>query len=317
VEGFDPTDPYDSGMLDVGGGNQVCWETSGNPRGKPVLVLHGGPGGCSSPGTRRLFDPGSYRIVQFDQRNCGRSVPHPADGLIDLSVNTTQHLVADIELLRERLSIDRWLVWGGSWGTTLGLAYAEEFPDRVTEMILSSVVTTTHAEVKWVTRAMGRVFPEEWQRFRSGVPEADRDSDLSAAYARLLADPDPLIRERAAAEWCRWEDTHVATYPGHRHDTRFDDPRFRLGFATLVTHYWSNAAFLEEEALLDNADRLTGIPGVLIHGRLDISGPADVPWNLAARWSDAELQLLDDAGHGGGSMNSANVAATNRFARRV
>lgn len=254
-------------MLDVGEGDRVSWETSGNPEGKPVVVLHGGPGSGSSSGTRRLFDPDRYRIVQFDQRGCGRSEPHAGDGLVDLSINTTQHLIADIELLRQRLGVQRWMVWGGSWGTTLGLAYAQTHPERVTEMILASVVTTTHAEVEWITRAMGRVFPEEWQRFRDAVPEADRDGDLSAAYARLMAHPDPSVRQSAADAWCRWEDTHVATYPGHRPHPGFNDPRFRRCFATLVTHFWSNAAFLDEGALVDGVDRLAGVPGVMIHGR--------------------------------------------------
>lgn len=263
---------------------------------------------------RRLFDPAAYRIVQFDQRNCGRSTPHPADGLVDLSVNTTQHLIGDIEQLREHLRIDRWMVLGGSWGTALGLAYAEEHPQRVTEMVLASVVAATDIETRWITRAMGRVFPREWAAFRDAVPESERDGDLCAAYARLLADPDLDVREHAAEAWCRWEDTHVATFPDHRHNERFDDPRFRLGFATLVTHYWSNSSFLPDGYLLANIDRMRDIPAVLIHGRLDISGPPDVPWTLAQHWPSAELHLLDDAGHGGGSMTSATVAATNRFA---
>jgi proline iminopeptidase len=263
-----------------------------------------------------LFDPDAYRIVQLDQRSCGRSTPHASEPVIDLSVNTTLHLVGDCERLRAHLGIDRWLVWGASWGSTLALAYAQAHPERVTEIILVSVGTTTRREVEWITRAMGRVFPEEWARFRDAVPEPERDGDLAAAYSRLLHDRDPDVRDRAARAWCAWEDTHVATYPGHEHDARYDAARFRLCFARLVTHYWSNAAFLEDGVLLRGVSRLAGTPGVLIHGRLDISGPPDVAWELARAWPGADLVLVDDAGHGGGSMTEAILAATARFATR-
>ena len=233
-----------------------------------------------------MFDPACYRIVLFDQRNCGRSTPHAGGDWVDLSTNVTSNLVGDCERLREHLGIDRWMVWGGSWGSTLGLAYGQSHPGRVTEMILVNVVTTSRREVEWVTRSMGRLFPEEWARFRDGVPEEDRDGDLSVAYARLLHDADRSIRERAASAWCEWEDTHVATYPGHRHDPRYDDPHLRMCFARIVTHYWSNAGFLDDDQLLRDAHRLAGIPGVLINGRLDISGPPDIAWQLAREWPD-------------------------------
>jgi proline iminopeptidase len=303
-------------MLDVGDGHQVYWEVSGAPAGKPAVLLHGGPGSGCVPGWRRWFDPERYRLVAFDQRNCGRSTPHASEPDVDLSANTTQHLIGDMELLRDHLGIDRWLVWGGSWGTTLGMAYAEAHPDRVSEMILVSVGTTTRAEVQWVTRAMGRVFPAEWERFVAAVPESERAGDLAAAYSRLLHDPDPDVRERIAREWCAWEDTHVATTPGHTHDERYDDPRFRLCFARLVTHYWSNAAFLDDGALMDGVDRVAGIPAVLIHGRLDISGPPDIPWLLAQRWPAAEFVLVGDAGHGAGhpTTDQAILSAATQFA---
>jgi proline iminopeptidase len=314
---FSEIQPYATGLFDVGEGHRLYWETCGNPDGKPAVVLHGGPGsGCSS-GMRRMFDPSAYRIVLFDQRNCGRSSPHASEVGVDLSTNTTAALVGDCERLREHLGIERWLVWGGSWGSTLGLAYAQAHPDRVTEMVLMSVVTTTQREVEWVTRDMGRVFPEEWARFRDGVPATDRDGDLALAYSRLLESSDPARRERAARDWCAWEDTHVATYPGHTPDPRYDDPRFRLCFARLVTHYWSNAAFLEDGQLLRSAHHLAGIPAVLINGRLDISGPSDIAFQLAQRWPGAELVIVEGAGHGGAhrGMHEANLAATQRFAR--
>jgi proline iminopeptidase len=306
--------PYESGMLDVGDGHHIYWETCGNPVGAPAVVLHGGPGTGCSPTWPRFFDPARYRIVLFDQRNCGRSTPHASEPEIDLSTNTTHHLIADIERLREHLGIARWLVLGASWGATLGLAYAEAHPERVTAIVLFSVTNTTRREVEWVTREMGRIFPAQWERFRDGVPPEERDGDLAAAYSRLLHHPDPAVREQAAIDWCAWEDTHVATVPGYEPDPRYQDPRFRMAFARLVTHYWSHAAWLEEGQLIREACKLAGIPGALIHGRLDISGPPDIAWELAKAWPDAELHLVDDAGHGGPGLTDDVVAATDRFA---
>ena len=304
----------DQGMLDVGDGHRLHWELSGNPEGKPAVVLHGGPGSGCTPWSREWFDPEAYLVVQLDQRNSGRSTPYAGAATVDLTANTTAHLVADLERLREHLGLERWLVAGISWGTTLALAYAQAHPDRVTEMVLVSVVTTTRAEVEWLTRSMGRVFPEEWERFRDAVPPEDRDGDLAAAYSRLLHDEDPQVRDRAAAAWCAWEDTHVGTYPGHRPNPRYRDPAFRLCFARVVTHYFRHAGFLEDGVLLRGATRLGGIPGVMVHGRLDVSGPPDVPWRLARAWPGSELILLDDVGHG--ATLGAIRAATDRFAAR-
>jgi proline iminopeptidase len=309
-------EPHASGMLAVGDGHNVYWESCGNPNGKPAIVLHGGPGSGSSPGWRRYFDPDAYRVILFDQRGCGRSRPLASEPDADLSTNTTHHLIADIERLREHLGVERWLVFGASWGSTLGLAYAEYHPDRVTEVVLFSVVTTTPGEVEWVTRAMGRVFPEAWQRFRDGVPPEDRDGNLAAAYSRLLHHPDPAVRDSAARNWCAWEDTHVATVPDYEPDPRYEDPEFRMTFARLVTHYWRHAAWLEDGELLRNVGTLAGIPGVLIHGRLDISGPPDVPWHLVNAWPGCRLELVGGAGHGGRQMVDAIVAATNAYTGR-
>lgn len=311
-------EPYDHGMLDVGHGNHVYWEACGNPVGKPAVVLHGGPGSGCAPGWRRYFDPSAYRVVLFDQRGCGRSTPHASDPAVDLASNTTQHLVADIERLRQQLGIEQWLVFGGSWGSTLGLAYAENNPERVSEIVLFSVVTTTRREVEWVTRTMRRFFPAQWARFRDGVPPAERDGSLVEAYSRLLHDPDPAVRAKAAKDWCDWEDTHVAVRSGHRPNPRYEDPVFRMCFARLVTHYWRHAAWLEDGMLLREAGKLSGIPGVLVHGRLDVSSPPDIAWELAQAWPDAELALIDEAGHGSGDPGTteALVTATNRFATR-
>ncbi|MEV4757350.1 prolyl aminopeptidase [Micromonospora sp. NPDC049559] len=318
VELYPPIEPYDHGRLDVGDGNLVYWETCGNPDGKPAVVLHGGPGSGCTPGWRRYFDPAAYRVVLFDQRGCGRSTPHVSDPAVDLATNTTHHLVADVERLRERLGIERWLVFGGSWGSTLGLAYAERHPERVSEIILFSIALSTRRDVEWITRAVGRIFPAQWARFRDGVPAGERDGSLVDAYARLLHDPDPAVRDRAARDWCAWEDSHVAIRADHRPDPRYDDPVFRMAFARLVTHYWRHAAWLEEDVLVRKAARLAGIPGVLVHGRLDVSSPPDSAWRLAQEWPEAELILVDEAGHGAGYPGQAEalLAATARFAAR-
>lgn len=315
TELYPAVEPHAHGMLDVGDGNRVYWEVCGNPAGKPALVLHGGPGSGAAPFWRQLFDPAAYRVVLLDQRGCGRSTPDAADPATSLAANTTQHLIADAELLRRHLGIARWLVLGSSWGVTLALAYAQSHPARVSELVLFSITNTSRREVEWITRDMGRVFPGEWARFRDAVPPAERDGSLVDAYARMLADPDPAVRERAAREWCRWEDVHVSTHPGHRPDPRYGDPRFRMRFARLVTHYWRHAAFLEDGQLLRDAGRLAGIPGAMVHGRLDISGPPDIAWHLARAWPDATLELIGAEGHGlaGDGTIAAVLAATDRF----
>jgi proline iminopeptidase len=308
--------PYEHGMLDVGDGNRVYWEVCGNPEGKPAVVVHGGPGSGCTPGWRRFFDPEAYRVVLFDQRGCGRSTPNAGDPSTDLSTNTTSHLIADVELLRSRLRIERWLLFGGSWGSTLGLAYAERHPDRVSEVVLVAITSGRRLEIDWITQDVGRIFPEQWARFRDGVPVAERGGRLVEAYYRLLNDPDPAVREKAALDWCDWEDAHVSLVPGHQRSSRSDDPAFRMTFARLVTHYWSNDCFLKDGIVLREAGRLAGIPGVLVHGRFDVSGPLDTAWELSQAWPDSELIVVDDAGHSGASMTEHLVAATDRFAKR-
>jgi proline iminopeptidase len=308
-------EPYDHGMLDVGDGNLVYWEVCGNPAGKPAVVLHGGPGSGCTPGWRRYFDPEAYRFVLFDQRGCGRSTPHASEPTTDLATNTTQHLIADIELLRRHLGIERWLLYGGSWGSTLALAYAQRHPDRITEIVLFGIATTRRREVEWVTRHIGRLFPEDWARFRDGAPEEERDGDLATAYARLLNHPDPAVREKAAIDWCAWEDAHVRIRPEDAPDPRYADPVFRMAFARLVTHYWSNAAFLPDGILLRDGGRLAGIPGVLVHGRLDLSSPLESAWQVAQAWPGSELIVVGEAGHGTRypGMAEALLAALDRF----
>ncbi|MFD1516337.1 prolyl aminopeptidase [Pseudonocardia yunnanensis] len=312
---FPSIEPYASGMLDVGDGQSVYWECCGNPHGKPALYLHGGPGGGSRPGARRYFDPERFRVVLFDQRGCGRSRPSAADPRTDLRVNTTHHLLEDIEKLRELHKIEAWVVLGVSWGTTLGLAYAQAHPERVSGLVLAGVTTTSTREVQWITEDVGRIFPREWGRFAAAVPAQLRDQRLVDAYATLLTDPDPLVREHAAREWCLWEDAHVSLTPGHRPNPRYEDPDFRFLFARLVTHYWRNAAFLPDDQLVRETASLDGIPGVLIHGRYDVSGPLETAWRLHERWRTSELHVINDAGHGGGdTFQNTLVGSVSTFA---
>lgn len=309
-------EPYDAGLLDVGGGHRIYWEAVGNPEGKPALVVHGGPGSGCGTGSRRYFDPDRYRAILFDQRNCGRSLPHASDPAVDLSANTTQHLVADMERLREHLGVERWLLYGGSWGSTLILAYAERYPERVSEIVILGVTTGRRSELDWLYRGIGRFFPEAWARFRDVVPEHDRD-DLIGGYAKLVESADPEVRARAVREWLTWEDAVISleqngspgAYSGR-------PPDAQVAFVRICAHYFSHACWLEEGELLENAHRLAGIPGVLLHGRHDLGSPVGTAWELAQRWPDAELVVVEDSGHTGSeTMRRRALEAADRFAR--
>ena len=312
-------EPHDDGMLDVGDGNLVYWEVCGNPNGRPAVVLHGGPGSGCTTGARRYFDPQAYRIILFDQRGCGRSTPHASDPHTDLSVNTTAHLLADMEQLRRHLDVERWLLLGGSWGSTLALAYAERNPQRVTEIIVVGVTTTRRSEVDWLYRGVAPLFPAEWARFRAGVPPAERDGDLVAAYHRLLHDPDPAIHMKAAMDWCEWESASVSVDPNAKPDPRRLQPAFQLAFARIVTHYFRHNAWLEDGMLLRQASALAHIPGIMIQGRLDLASPLVTAWELARAWPNSELVIVSGAGHAptDPGMSEAIVAATDRFAART
>jgi proline iminopeptidase len=310
-ERYPPIEPHDQGLLDVGEGNFVYWEVCGHPDGKPALGVHGGPGSGLGTGNRRYFDPERYRLVLFDQRGCGRSTPHASDPATDMSVNTTDHLIADMERLREHLGIERWLLYGGSWGSTLILAYAERYPERVSEIMLLGVTTTRRSETDWLYRGVGRFFPEEWARFRAGVPEAERDGDLVAAYARLIEDPDPEVRSKAAADWLAWEDAVISLEPqGTPKAYSSRPPDAALAFVRICAHYFSHGAWLEEGELLRNAGRLTGIPAVLMHGRLDLGSPLGTAWELAQAWPDAQLVVIDDSGHTGSDTMRDEILRT-------
>jgi proline iminopeptidase len=318
VPPFPRIEPYEHGLLDVGDGNRIYWETSGNPDGKPALVVHGGPGGGGRRGSRRYFDPERYRIVLFDQRGCGESLPHASDPSTDMSVNTTHHLLADMEKLREHLGIDRWLLNGGSWGSTLILAYAERHPERVSEIVLLGVTTGRHEECDWLYRGVGRFFPEAWARFRDGVPEAERGGDLLAAYARLMESGDAEVRARATHDWLTWEDTVVSLEPNGIPNVYSDrEPDAAAAFVRICAHYAAHGAWLDEGEVLANAHRLEGIPGVLLHGRHDLGSPVGAAWELAQAWPDAELVVVEDSGHtGSDAMRRLALETTARFSAR-
>src|SRR5690606_2804953 len=307
--------PDRHGLLDVGDGHRIYWETVGDPDGIPAVMVHGGPGSGCTPQMRRALDH-RYRLVLFDQRGCGRSTPHASDPATDLSHNTTHHLIADMERLREHLGFERWLLIGGSWGSTLLLAYAQRYPHRVSHIIVSSVTTSRRAEIDWLYRGVARFFPEAWQRFRAAVPEAGRDGDLIAAYARLMSHPDREVRLRAARAWCEWEDAVISLEPGGKPNLYSDRSEADLlAFVRICSHYFAHGAWLAEDELLRNAGRLAGIPGVLVHGRLDLSSPVDTAWRLAQAWPDAELTVVDDAGHQGSESKRRVIrAALDRFA---
>ncbi|WP_370945415.1 prolyl aminopeptidase [Amycolatopsis sp. cg5] len=301
---YPPIDPYDSGLLDVGDGNQVFWQLYGNPGGKPAVVVHGGPGTGCSPGMPRHFDPERYRVLLFDQRGSGGSTPHASEYTVDLSVNTTEHLLADMERLREHFGIDRWLVFGGSWGSTLGLAYAERHPDRVTEMVICGVTTSRRSELDWLYRGAGALFPEEWERFR----DTAGTDDVLGGYVRLMADPGPAVRAKATDAWCAWEDTVLSLEPnGVPKPFGSMPPKQREAVVRICSHYFANDCWLEDGVLLREAGRLKGIPAVLIHGRLDISGPLQTAWELAKLWPDAELAVIEDSGHTGSDEMRARM----------
>lgn len=307
-------EPYEHGMLAVGDGHQVYWESCGHPQGKPAVVVHGGPGSGCTPWQRGLFDPAAWRVVLFDQRGCGRSAPHASAPGADLACNTTWNLVDDMEALRRHLAIDRWMVLGGSWGSTLALTYAERFPERVTEMVLFGVTTGRRAEFDWLFRGgVAAFFPEQWERLRRAAPLAAADRDVVDACHRLLFDPDPAVRRKAAFEWCLWESATPEWPPKAGLAARFEDPAYALAFARLVTHYVRHDAWLDDGCLLAGAGALAGIPGVLVNGRYDFQAPIANAWELSKVWPRAEVVIVDDAGHAGDGISRELMRAVERF----
>lgn len=290
---YPSVDPHANGMLDVGDGHRVYWEVSGNPDGKPAVVVHGGPGSGTTPLQRRLFDPDAYRIVLFDQRGCGRSSPHVATREPD-GANTTWHLVDDMERLREHLGIDRWQLFGGSWGATLATAYAQRHPDRVSEIILRGVFLLRRSELAWLYGGgAGALFPEAWAAFASLVP----DGDVLTGYHRLVNDPDPRVAARAAAAWSNWEAAIVSLSPTPGLVATYAEPRFAVAFARIALHYFVNGGWLDDGQLIRDAGKLAGIPGRIVQGRYDVVCPPVTAWELHRAWPDSVLTVLPKAGH--------------------
>jgi proline iminopeptidase len=307
----------DSGWLVVGDGHELYWEESGNLNGIPALILHGGPGSGFSTSARRLFDPARYRIIAFDQRSAGRSRPSAADPAVDLATNTTWHLVGDIERLRTFFEVERWVLYGASWGVTLGLAYAEAHPERVAAAVFAGVTTTRQREIDWLYVGLREHLPEQWATFRAGAPQAE-DDELVAAYGDLMFDTDPAVRERAALDFHLWEGAMVLAEPGGKWPVQWDNPAFRLQRGRIVTHYFRHAAWLEDGQLLADAERLAAIPAVLVQGMNDPQAPAHTAQELAAAWPGAQLKLIEDGGHAtsGDGMRAAIIAALDGFAQR-
>jgi proline iminopeptidase len=310
---YPPIEPFETGMLDVGNGHSIYWERVGTKGGKPAVFLHGGPGGGISPAHRSLFDPTRYEVVLFDQRGCGRSTPYA-----ELEHNTTWDLVADIELLRETFGFEKWQVFGGSWGSTLALAYAETHPQRVSELILRGVYTLTQAELDWYYRfGVSEMFPDKWERFLGVLKTPEERADPVTAYRALLTGADEAAKLEAAKAWSSWEGETITLLPHAGYSADFSDGHFALAFARIENHFFVHKAWLRERQLLDDAHKLRGIPGVIVHGRYDMPCPARYAWELSKIWTDAELYLIEGAGHAYSEPGILDrlIRATDTFAR--
>jgi proline iminopeptidase len=289
---YPPIEPYASGHLDVGDGHSIYWERCGTPGAKPAVFLHGGPGGGFSATHRRLFDPARYDVLLFDQRGCGKSTPHA-----ELEANTTWHLVADIERLREMTGVEKWQVFGGSWGSTLSLAYAQTHPERVSELILRGIFTIRKVEIDWYYQhGASLIHPDKWESFVALIPEDERD-DLVAAYRKRLTSEDKQTRVAAAKAWSLWEGETVTLLPSAAYTDTFGGDEFALAFARIENHYFTHGGWMDDGQLLQNADRLKGIPGVIVHGRYDIACPPQTAWELHRAWPEAEFHLVEGASH--------------------
>ncbi|MEM7159736.1 MAG: prolyl aminopeptidase [Myxococcota bacterium] len=304
-------EPYDTGKLAVSDLHSIYYEQCGNPKGKPVVFLHGGPGGGIEPRHRCFFDPQAYRIILFDQRGCGRSTPFAS--LVD---NTTDHLVQDIETLREHLGIEKWQVFGGSWGSTLALAYAQKHRERVTEMVLRGIFTFAPDEMDWFYINGTRVlFPDAYEDFVGELPPEERD-DLIGAYHRRLTSDDPEVRRKAAKAWSMWECRVATLLPDEGLVAHCEDASFTLAFARIECHYFVHSGFFGSPTqLLDNMESLAGIPAVIVHGRYDVICPPRNAWRLHKAWPGSQLELVPDAGHSANEpgISSALVRATDQF----
>ena len=304
--------PYDTGTLEVDERHTLYYEQCGNPDGKPVVLLHGGPGGGCSAKMRRFHDPAKYRIILFDQRGSGRSTPHA-----DLVNNTTWHLVEDIEKLRVRLDIDRWQVFGGSWGSTLALAYAQKHPKRVTELVLRGIFMLRRWELEWFYQeGASRLFPEPWDQYLAAIPVAERH-DLISAFHRRLTSEDADTRLAAARAWSVWEGATSFLHVDEDFTTSHEDPTFALAFARIENHYFVNGGFLEvDDQLLRDVEAIADIPGVIVHGRYDVVCPVQNAWDLHKAWPKAKLEISPASGHSAFEAENVDalVRATDGFA---
>lgn len=307
-------EPFESGFLDVGDGHSIYWERVGTKGAKPAVFLHGGPGGGIAPSHRRLFDPALYDVLLFDQRGCGQSRPHA-----ELDANTTWHLVDDIERLREMIGVETWLVFGGSWGSTLALAYSEKHPERVSELVVRGVFTLTKAEIDWYYQGgVSEFFPDKWERFIAPIPQEERD-DLVAAYRKRLTSEDRTQRIEAAKTWSVWEGETITLLPEPSTSYAFGEDDFALAFARIENHFFTHAGWLEEGQLLRDAGKLHGIPGAIIHGRYDMPCLVRYAWDLAKAWPDAELFIIEGAGHAYSEPGILDrlIYATDKFAGKL
>ena len=311
---YPPIDVFDAGYLQVSPLHRVYYEQSGNPRGKPVVFLHGGPGGGTHPRMRCFFDPAAYRIVLFDQRGCGKSTPHAC-----LEDNTTWALVADMERLRTHLGIERWMLFGGSWGSSLALAYAETHPARVSELVLRGIFTLRQCELQWFYQeGASALFPDAWEDYLAPIPVAER-GDLIAAYHRRLTSEDPAVLLAAARAWSVWEARTSHLVVDHEQVQTFDAEDFALAFARIECHYFINRGFFARDAqLLDEVHRIRHLPGVIVQGRYDVVCPMETAWALHRRWPEARLVVVPDAGHAAfePAIAAALIEATNGFRER-
>ena len=313
---FPAIEPYRQGRLDVGGGHQLYWELCGNPDGIPVVFLHGGPGSGCGPVHRRLFDPRRYRILLFDQRGCGRSTPHMSAPDADLRFNTTWHLVADIELLRRNLGIERWQVFGGSWGSTLALAYAQTHPEAVTELVLRGIFTLRRHELEWFYEGgASALYPDLWESYLAPIPVLER-SRLIEAYHRRLSDPDPAVHEPAAVAWTTWEASTLTLLPDPELVASMAEPTAAVEFARIENHYFMHGGWLREGQLIEDVGAIRGIPAVIVQGRYDVCTPIMTAWDLHRAWPEAEFVVVPDASHSATEPGIARAlrAATDRFA---
>jgi proline iminopeptidase len=304
-------EPYASGHLDVGDGHHVHWERVGTPGAKPAVFLHGGPGGGLSPSQRRVFDPARYDVLLFDQRGCGKSTPFAG-----LEHNTTWDLVADIEKLREMVGVDRWLVFGGSWGSTLALAYAQTHVDRVTELVLRGIFTLRRDELLWYYQhGASLLFPDKWERFLAPIPQLERD-DLMAAYRRRLTSDDRETRLVAAKAWAQWEGETITLLPDPEVSSVFYGEDYAMAFARIENHYFVHGGWLEEGQLIRDAGKLRDIPAIIVQGRYDIACPAVTAWDLHRAWPQAEFVMVEGAGHALSQPGILHhlIIATDRFA---